>query len=49
MRNSRLDEAQTGIKIVGEVSLASDMQMIPSLWQKGRGTKELLEESEREE
>ena len=36
MRNAGLDEAQTGIKIVGEISITSDMQMIPSLWQKAK-------------
>ena len=34
MRNPGLDEAQAGIKIVGEISVTSDMQMTPSLWQK---------------
>ena len=34
MRNARLDEAQAGIKILGEISITSDMQMIPLLWQK---------------
>ena len=34
MQNARLDEAQAGIKIVGEISITSDMQMTPSLWQK---------------
>ena len=34
MRNARLDEAQAGIKIVEEISIPSDMQMIPPLWQK---------------
>ena len=33
--NARLDEAQAGIKIAG-VSVTSDMQMTPPLWQKGR-------------
>ena len=32
MRNARLDEAQAGIKIVGEISITSDMQMTPPLW-----------------
>ena len=36
MRNARLDEAQTGIKIAGEISTTSDRQMIPSLWQKAK-------------
>ena len=33
-RNARLGEAQAGIKIAGEVSITSDMQMTPPLWQK---------------
>ena len=36
MRNAGLEEAQAGIKIVGEISITSDMQMIPPLWQKGK-------------
>ena len=34
MRNVGLDEAQAGIKILGEISITSDMQMSPILWQK---------------
>ena len=34
MRNARMDEAQAGIKIAGEISITSDMQMTPPLWQK---------------
>ena len=34
MRNAGLDEAQTGIKMQGEISITSDMQMTPPLWQK---------------
>ena len=34
MRNTRLDEAQEGIKIAGEISITSDMQMRLPLWQK---------------
>ena len=34
MRNTGLDEAQAGIKLPGEISLTSDMQMTPPLWQK---------------
>ena len=34
MRNTGLDEAQAGIKISGEISVTSDMQMTPPLWQK---------------
>ena len=35
MRNSGLDEAQTGIKIArrNEIPIPSDMQMTPPLWQ----------------
>ena len=34
MRNAGLEEAQAGIKMPGEISITSDMQMIPPLWQK---------------
>ena len=34
MQNARLDGAQAGIKIMGEISTISDMQMTPTLWQK---------------
>ena len=34
MRNTGLDEAQAGIKIAGEISITSDMQMTPLLWEK---------------
>ena len=34
MRNARLDEAQAGIRLPGEISITSDMQMTPPLWQK---------------
>ena len=34
MRNARLGEAQAGIKIAREISITSDMQMTPPLWQK---------------
>ena len=32
MRNSQLEEAQTGIKLPEETSITSDMQMTPPLW-----------------
>ena len=35
-------------RLPGEISITSDTQMTPPLWQK-RGTKEPLDESEREE
>ena len=34
MRNAGLEETQAGIKIAGETSITSDMQMTPPLWQK---------------
>ena len=34
MSNAGLDEAQAEIKIAGEISITSDMQMTPPLWQK---------------
>ena len=34
MRNAELYEAQNGIKLLGEISITSDMQMTPPLWQK---------------
>ena len=34
MRNAGLDEALAGIKILGEISKTSDMQMTPPLGQK---------------
>ena len=34
MRNAGLEEVQAGIKITGVISITSDMQMIPPLWQK---------------
>ena len=36
MKNAGLEEAQAEIKIAGEISIASDMQMIPPLWQKAK-------------
>ena len=34
MRNTGLEEVQAGIKIAGEMSITSDVQMTPPLWQK---------------
>ena len=33
-------------RLQGEISITSDMQMTPPLWQKARGTKEPLNEGE---
>ena len=32
MQNAGLDEAQAGIKIVGEILITSEMQMTQPLW-----------------
>ena len=34
MRNAGLEETQAGIKTAGEISITSDVQMTPPLWQK---------------
>ena len=34
MTNAGLDETQSGFKIEGKISIISDMQMTPLLWQK---------------
>ena len=39
MRNAGLEEAQAGIKIAREISITSDMQMTPPLWQKAKRNK----------
>ena len=36
MWNARMDEAQAGIKILGEISITSDMKMTLPLWQKAK-------------
>ena len=36
MRNAGLDEVQAGIKIAEEISITSDMQMTPPLWQRAK-------------
>ena len=36
-------------RLLGEISITSDIQVTPPLWQKARGTEELLDESERGE
>ena len=44
MRNAGLEEAQAGIKIAGEISITSDMQMTPplSLMSESKELKNLL-------
>ena len=34
MRNAGLEETQAGIRLPAEISITSDMQMTPPLWQK---------------
>ena len=34
MRNAGLEEAQLESRLLGEISITSDMQMTPPLWQK---------------
>ena len=36
MGNVGLDEAQAGSRLLGEILITSDMQMIPPLWQKAK-------------
>ena len=36
MRNAGLDEAQLESRLPGEISITSDMQMTPPLWQKAK-------------
>ena len=43
------EKHQLESRLPGEISITSDMQMTPPLWQKWRGTKKPLEESERGE
>ena len=51
MQNVRLDEAKVGIKMARRISITSDMQITPHLWQKAEELKSLLmklkEESEK--
>ena len=46
MRNTGLEETQAGIKLPGEISITSDMQMTPPLWQKVKRNSKPLDESE---
>ena len=44
MRNAGLEETQVESRFPGEISITSDMQMAPPLWQKVKKTKEPLDE-----
>ena len=48
MRNAGQDEAQLESRFPGKISITSDIQMTPPLWQKVKKNKEPLNESERE-
>ena len=39
MRNAGLEEAQEASRLLGEISITSDMQMTPPLWQKVKRNK----------
>ena len=53
MRNAGLEEAQARTRLLGEISITSDMQMTPLLWQKAKKSqraswwKKVKEESEK--
>ena len=49
MRNAEMEKAQLESRLPGEISITSDMQMTPPLWQKVKRTKEPLDETERGE
>ena len=42
MRNAGLEETQLESRLPGEISITSDMQMTPPLWQKLKNKKSLL-------
>ena len=47
MRNAGQEKHKLESRLPGEISITSDMQMTPPLWQKGKNNKEPLDESER--
>ena len=49
MSNAGLEEAQAGIRLLGEISITSDMQMTPPFVRKCKRTKEPPDESEKRE
>ena len=46
MRNAGYIKHQLESRLPGEISITSDMQMTPSLWQKVKRNKKPLDESE---
>ena len=49
MQNARLMNHKLELRLLGEISITSDMQMTPTLCRKQSRTKEPLDESERGE
>ena len=49
MRNAGLEEAQAGSRLLGEISITSDMQMISPLWQKVKRKSLLMKAKEESE
>ena len=49
MQNAGLDEAWLESRLLGEISITSDMEMTPPLWPNVKKNKEPLDESERGE
>ena len=47
MQNANLEEAQAEIRLPGGISITSDMQMTPPLWQKAKRNKSLKDDSEK--
>jgi len=45
----RLMNLKLESRLPREISITSDMQMTPTLWQEGRGTEEPFDEGERRE
>ena len=41
IRNAGLDEAQAESRLLGEISITSDMQVTPTLWQKVKKNKRI--------
>ena len=48
MRKAGWKKHKLESRLLGEISITSDMQILPPLWQKERGTKEPLHKSEEE-
>ena len=49
MQNAGLDEAWLESRLLGEISITSDMEMTPPLWPNVKKNKEPLDESEKGE